>query len=71
LWNIYNGDGAWLCVGPDGTPLATQRLENFRDGLEDFAYVKILEAHRVRRRLTVRRPTVSMTVRRRISRRLT
>ncbi len=43
-WNVYNGDGAWLCVGPDGTPLATQRLENFRDGLEDFAYVKLLEA---------------------------
>lgn len=24
-----HGDGAWTCVGPDGTPLPTQRLENF------------------------------------------
>lgn len=42
-WTTYHGDGAWTCVGPDGTPLPTVRLENFRDGLEDFAYVKILE----------------------------
>ncbi|MBQ7191021.1 MAG: DUF4091 domain-containing protein [Kiritimatiellae bacterium] len=42
-WTTYHGDGAWTCVGPDGTPLTTQRLENFRDGLEDFAYAKILE----------------------------
>lgn len=42
-WTVYHGDGAWTCVGPDGTPLPTQRLENFRDGLEDFAYVRILE----------------------------
>ena len=42
-WTNYHGDGAWTCVGPDGTPLPTQRLENFRDGLEDFAYVRILE----------------------------
>ncbi|MDD2601005.1 MAG: DUF6067 family protein [Kiritimatiellae bacterium] len=42
-WTTYHGDGAWSCVGPDGTPLPTQRLENFRDGLEDFAYVRILE----------------------------
>lgn len=27
----------------DGTPLPTIRLENFRDGLEDYAYAKILE----------------------------
>jgi hypothetical protein len=25
-------------------PLSTQRLENFRDGLEDLAYAKLLEA---------------------------
>ncbi len=43
-WTTYHGDGAWTCVGPDGTPLPTVRLENFRDGLEDFAYVRILEA---------------------------
>ncbi len=38
----YDGDGCWLCVGPEGRPLPTQRLENFRDGLEDFAYAKLL-----------------------------
>ena len=39
----YNGDGSWVCVGPDGIPLPTIRLENFRDGLEDYAYAKLLE----------------------------
>ena len=39
----YNGDGNWTYPGPDSTPLASIRLENFRDGLEDYAYVKILE----------------------------
>ena len=43
-WTTYHGDGAWTCVGPDGTPVPTIRLENFRDGLEDFAYAKLLEA---------------------------
>ncbi len=48
-WNpasfrTYNGDGSLLCPGPGGRPLATIRLENFRDGLEDYAYVRILEA---------------------------
>jgi hypothetical protein len=42
-WTDYHGDGSWTCAGPDGTPLATVRLENFRDGLEDYAYVRILE----------------------------
>ena len=42
-WTTYHGDGSWTCVGPGGTPLPTVRLENFRDGLEDFAYVVILE----------------------------
>ena len=47
-WNTandlqYNGDGSWVCAGPDGTPLPTVRLENFRDGLEDYAYAKLLE----------------------------
>ena len=31
-------------VRPDGTPVPTIRLENFRDGLEDYAYAKLLEA---------------------------
>ena len=39
-WTTYHGDGSWTCVGPDGTPLPTIRLENFRDGLEDYAYVR-------------------------------
>jgi hypothetical protein len=42
-WTSYNGDGSWTCVGPDGAPLATVRLENFRDGLEDYAYARVLE----------------------------
>jgi hypothetical protein len=39
----YNGDGSWMCAGPGGTPLSTIRLENFRDGLEDLAYARLLE----------------------------
>ena len=39
----YNGDGSWMCAGPGGTPLSTIRLENFRDGLEDLAYTRLLE----------------------------
>lgn len=42
-WTTYHGDGAWTCAGPGGAPLPTQRLENFRDGLEDYAYVRELE----------------------------
>lgn len=42
-YESYHGDGSWVCAGPDGTPLPTVRLENFRDGLEDFAYAKLLE----------------------------
>ena len=38
-----NGDGCWTAVGPGGKPLPTLRLENFRDGLEDYAYAKLLE----------------------------
>lgn len=39
----FNGDGSWTRAGPDGIPLPTIRLENFRDGLEDYAYAKLLE----------------------------
>lgn len=42
-WTRYHGDGSWFCCGPDGTPCATIRMENFRDGLEDFAYAKEYE----------------------------
>ena len=40
----FRGDGQWICCGgPDLLPLATLRLENFRDGLEDLWYAKLLE----------------------------
>ncbi len=42
-WTTYHGDGSWTCVGADGRPVPTIRLENFRDGLEDYAYVVLLE----------------------------
>ena len=42
-WTTYHGDGSWICAGPDGRPLPTLRLENFRDGLEDLAYAMLLE----------------------------
>ncbi len=40
----FNGEGCIAGVGPDGIPLPTVRLENFRDGLEDYAYVAILKS---------------------------
>ncbi len=42
-WTVYHGDGSLLCSGPGGRPVPTIRLENYRDGLEDFAYALILE----------------------------
>lgn len=42
-WRSYHGDGSWVCCGPGGQPVATVRLENFRDGLEDYAYALLLE----------------------------
>ena len=39
----YHGDGSWTCAGPDGIPLETIRLANFRDGLEDLAYARLIE----------------------------
>lgn len=44
-WTRFHGDGSWFCCGPDGRPCATVRIENFRDGLEDYAYA--LEYERV------------------------
>ena len=35
------GDGSLFCAGPDG-PIPTIRLENIRDGLEDYEYLCIL-----------------------------
>jgi len=42
-YGTFHGDGSIFCPGPDGRPLPTIRLENYRDGMEDFAYTKILE----------------------------
>lgn len=47
-WNAFTlknlrGDGGWTCCGPDNEPVSTIRLENFADGLEDYAYAKMLE----------------------------
>ncbi|MBI3922611.1 MAG: DUF4091 domain-containing protein [Armatimonadetes bacterium] len=41
-WTVYHGDGSWFCSGPGGKPVPTIRLENFRDGLEDYAYFCLL-----------------------------
>ena len=41
-WTTFHGDGSWTCVKDDGTPLPTIRLENFRDGLEDYGYQRVL-----------------------------
>lgn len=37
-WTRFHGDGSWFCCGPEGRPCATIRMENFRDGLEDYFY---------------------------------
>jgi len=42
-WGRFHGDGGWLCCGPGGKPVSTLRFENFRDGIEDFAYAKEYE----------------------------
>ena len=41
--NAFDGDGVWAYCGPNGMPIPTLRLENFRDGVEDYNYAKILE----------------------------
>lgn len=40
-----HGDGSVFCPGPDG-PLSTIRLENIRDGLEDYEYLWMLRRAR-------------------------
>ena len=42
-WTTYHGDGSWFCCGPDGRPCATIRMENFRDGLDDYFYAREYE----------------------------
>ena len=38
-----NGDGSLFCPGPTG-PVPTIRLENMRDGLEDYEYLTLLKS---------------------------
>lgn len=42
-WTVYHGDGNMLYRDSNGLPLASIRLENYRDGMEDYAYVVLLE----------------------------
>lgn len=37
-----NGDGSIICAGPNG-PVPTIRLENIRDGIEDYEYFWVLQ----------------------------
>lgn len=37
-----NGDGWLLYPGPKGEPLSSVRLENIRDGIEDYEYLALL-----------------------------
>ena len=43
-WADFEGDGSWAYCGPGGQPLASVRLENYRDGVEDYAYARLLES---------------------------
>ena len=42
-WTTYHGDGSLFHCDKDGNPLPSIRLENYRDGMEDYAYACILE----------------------------
>jgi hypothetical protein len=35
----FNGEGQLVYPGPDGVPYSSIRLENFRDGMEDYEYL--------------------------------
>ena len=35
----FNGEGQLLYPGPDGIPYSSIRLENFRDGMDDYEYL--------------------------------
>ena len=59
-WTIYHGDGCIFCFGKDGRPIPTIRLENYRDGLEDYAYHCILR-EAVRRMKHVEKRTTEQT----------
>jgi hypothetical protein len=42
-YSTLHGDGNLMYCGPKGMPVPSIRLENFRDGMEDYAYARILE----------------------------
>lgn len=42
-FGTYNGDGSLFYPGPDGSILRSMRLENLRDGLEDYEYLALLK----------------------------
>ena len=41
--SMKNGAGNFVYPGPDGKLYPSLRLENFRDGIEDYEYLKLLE----------------------------
>ncbi len=41
-YHFYNGEGQLIYPGPDGWPLPSIRLEIFRDSMEDYEYLNIL-----------------------------
>lgn len=41
-FDLYNGEGYMSYAGPGGRPMASMRLENFRDGFEDLAWWTLL-----------------------------
>lgn len=44
-WNVDNGDGNLFVPGINHTLLPTIRVENYRDGIEDFWYYILLEQY--------------------------
>ena len=47
-WNFMdtNGDGSLFCIDAEGRLLGTVRMESWRDGLEDLAWLMVLDATR-------------------------
>jgi hypothetical protein len=54
----YHGDGSLICWGDGGKPVPTIRLENFSDGLDDYAYACLLE-EAIRRSKARKDPTIA------------
>jgi hypothetical protein len=38
-YHYFNGEGQLIYPGPEGNPYSSIRLENFRDGMEDYEYL--------------------------------